>query len=341
MQQTVTTLSKYPLVQAPMAGVTTPEFVAACSEAGALGSIGAGYLSAEDTRQFIQGVKQLTSRPFQVNLFVPEETAASEDQIEKATHALQPIANQLGLSDSKPAFSSSEFEGQIDVIIEENVPVCSFTFGLPSQEIIDRLKQHQIYLIGTATTLNEAMLVEQAGLDAVVIQGSEAGGHRGSFGEELELIPLNQLLNEALETIQIPIIAAGGIATKEHVDRLLKLGVTAVQIGTVLLATNESGANQHYKEALLQAEKQSTVLTKVFSGKLARGIKNSFIEQMENLPIAPYPYQNDLTKPLRSAAAKQGKSEYLSLWAGENVHLCKAGSVKEIIEALADIKTFS
>lgn len=335
MPQIVTNLSKFPLVQAPMAGVTTAEFVAACSDAGALGSIGAGYLSAEDTRQFIQEVKQLTSKPFQVNLFVPEKTTASEEQIAKAIQSLQPAARQLGLPDSRPDFSSSEFEGQIDVIISENVPACSFTFGLPSQAIVNRLKQHQIYLIGTATTLKEAQLAEQAGMDAVVLQGSEAGGHRGSFSDELALVPLDQLLDEALENIQIPIIVAGGVATKDHVDRLLKLGAAAVQIGTILLTTNESGANLYYKEALLQAGKQSTVLTKVFSGKLARGIKNSFIDQMENLPIAPYPYQNDLTKPLRSAAAKQGKSDYLSLWAGENVHLCKRGTVKDIIEALA------
>ncbi|GKV64985.1 MULTISPECIES: nitronate monooxygenase family protein [unclassified Sporosarcina] len=339
MQQTLTDLSKYPLVQAPMAGVTTPEFVAACSEAGALGSIGAGYLSAEETRQFIQKVKQLTSKPFQVNFFVPEKTAASEDQIRKAIQALEPIADQLGLHVDKPVFSSTEFKDQIDVIIEEKVQACSFTFGLPQQAIIDRLKQHEICLIGTATTIKEAQQAEQAGMDAVVLQGSEAGGHRGSFSGDLELVPLDLLLDEARKIIQIPIIAAGGIATKEQIDRLQKVGAAAVQIGTVLLTANESGANPHYKEALLQAEEQSTVLTKVFSGKLARGIKNSFINQMENSPIAPYPFQNDLTKPLRSAAAKQGKSEYLSLWAGKNVHLCRRGSVKEIIEELAHTHT--
>ncbi|WP_228548322.1 NAD(P)H-dependent flavin oxidoreductase [Sporosarcina obsidiansis] len=334
MQRTFSHFLKYPIVQAPMAGVTTPEFVAACSEAGALGSIGAGYLSADATRDIIQQTKQLTDQPFQVNLFVPEKTAVDEKQIEKAYQALQPIGKQLGLPEWDTTLSSSEFDEQVQVLIEERVPICSFTFGLPERAIIQKLKQHEIFLIGTATTVEEALLAEQAGMDAVVLQGSEAGGHRGSFSEELSMIPLDKLLEETVDLLQIPIIAAGGIALQSQVHNLLSNGAAAVQVGTALLATNESGANSFHKEAVLQARENSTVLTTAFSGKMARGIRNSFINQMEEAPIAPYPYQNDLTKPIRSAALKEGKPAYMSLWAGENVHHCRGGNVKEVIKTL-------
>ncbi|WP_252990001.1 NAD(P)H-dependent flavin oxidoreductase [Sporosarcina newyorkensis] len=335
MQHLFTRFMEHPIIQAPMAGVTTPKFVAACTEAGALGSIGAGYLTAEDTRQFIREVKKLTDRPFQVNLFVPEMNIVNEEQIEKAYQSLKPIGQQLGLSEWQPTFTSSEFDGQIQVLVDEQVPVCSFTFGLPEKNIVTKLKQHGIFLIGTATTVQEARLAEHAGMDAVVLQGSEAGGHRGAFNGEEDMLPLAKLLTDTVSTIQIPIIAAGGISMQAHIQHVLLNGAEAVQIGTALLATEESGANPHYKKAVLNATENCTVFTKAFSGKTARGIRNTFIEQMECQPIAPYPYQNDLTKPIRSAALREKKPEFMSLWAGVNVHRCSADSVKEVIQALS------
>lgn len=322
---------EFPIVQAPMAGVTTPMFVAECAQAGMLGSVGAGYFTAEETKAFVQEVKKLTDRPFAVNLFVPEEVVPAKEQLEDAYTALLPITEQLGMGSWKPSFSKSEFHEQIKVILEEGVKVCSFTFGLPDAETISALKENGVYVIGTATTVEEALLTERAGMDAVVMQGSEAGGHRGSFAGELQFVPLVTLLREA-EKVSIPIIAAGGIATKEQMEQAFSLGAAAVQIGTALLAAKESGANPTYKAAVLEAEKGSTVLTKAFSGKYARGIRNQFIDQMQEAAIAPYPYQNDLTKQLRSEAVKQGRREFLSLWAGESVHLSQAGTVKEIVD---------
>ncbi|MEK3936866.1 nitronate monooxygenase [Sporosarcina sp. FSL W7-1349] len=323
---------KHPIIQAPMAGVTTPEFVAASAEAGVLGSIGAGYLSAEQTRDVIRQVKMRTDRPIAVNLFVPETVEVGETGLQEAYEALRPIGEKLGMASWEIPMSKSEFDAQIQVLLEEGVAIASFTFGLPDDAAVRKLKEGGLVLIGTATTVEEAILAERAGMDAVVAQGKEAGGHRGSFDGELQFIPLDELLPEVVEAVQIPVIAAGGIGNKGQMDRALRQGAQAVQIGTALLAAEESGAHLLYKEAVLNAEEGSTVLTKAFTGKTARGIRNEFIERMEDAVIAPYPYQNDLTKAIRAEAAKQGKPEWMSLWAGESVETSTDGTVREIIE---------
>ena len=323
---------RHPIIQAPMAGVTTPKFVAASAEAGVLGSIGAGYFSAEQTRNFIHEAKELTAKPFAVNLFIPEQVEIDKVVLQLANEALQPIRDELGITDHKITLSNSEFDGQIQVVIEENVKICSFTFGLPDKKTIQLLKANDVFLIGTATTVEEAVLVEKAGMDAVVAQGSEAGGHRGSFHGELTFIRLHELLKDIVKEVNIPVIAAGGIANKEQLDKALSAGAEAVQIGTALLAAHESGANPQYKQATLSAEEGCTEFTTAFSGKTARGTRNRFIKEMKNAKIAPYPYQNDLTKEIRKVAAAQEKSEFMSLWAGENVHLNQAGSVADLIK---------
>ncbi|KAA0948866.1 nitronate monooxygenase [Sporosarcina sp. ANT_H38] len=326
--------TEHPIIQAPMAGVTTPEFVAASAEAGILGSVGAGYLSAHETRQFIRQVRERTEKLIAVNLFVPEQVEVDPLYLRQAYEALQPIGKQLCLPFWEVPLSESEFDRQVQVVVEESVKICSFTFGLPDEKTVRLLKENDIYLIGTATTVEEAKLAEQAGMDAIVAQGSEAGGHRGSFSGELTLISLDELLRGIITTVQIPVIAAGGIANKEMTKNALSAGAQAVQIGTALLASDESGAHPLYKKAVLDADEGCTVLTKAFSGKTARGIRNRFINEMKEANIAPYPYQNDLTKGLRKAAAKQGKNEFMSLWAGESVHLSTSGNLKAIIERL-------
>ncbi len=336
MSVTMATLLEieYPIIQAPMAGVTTPEFVAAAAEAGMLGSIGAGYLSAVETRQFIREVKERTEKPFAVNLFVPENVKMDQPYLREAYEALQPIGKQLGMPFWKAPLSEPEFDEQIRVVVEEGVKICSFTFGLPDEETIRLLKEYGVYLIGTATTVEEAKLAEQAGMDAIVAQGSEAGGHRGSFSGELTFIPLQELLAAIVASVQIPVIAAGGIATKEGMDHALAAGAQAVQIGTILLAAEESGAHPVYKQAVLEADEGCTIFTKAFSGKTARGIRNQFMMDMKEAIIAPYPYQNDLTKEIRKAAAQQEKRDFMSLWAGESVHLSREGTIKEILAQL-------
>ncbi|TQR39779.1 nitronate monooxygenase [Lysinibacillus sphaericus] len=325
----------YPIIQAPMAGVTTPKFVAACAEEGILGSIGAGYLDGKQTKSFIQEVKKLTKKPFAVNLFVQEEPRIDIDVLQKARMALQPFYDELGLSPVQSVVSKEVFADQVQAVLDENVAICSFTFGIPSAEVIHRLKDNNVYVIGTATTLEEAKRVEQAGMQAVVLQGGEAGGHRGSFTEPMQLIDLHDLLQQVVGQIAIPIIAAGGVVTKEDVSKALARGAQAVQIGTALLVADECEISPLYKNALLESKAQQTTITRAFSGKPARGLANAFTERMKDAVVAPYPLQNDLTTTIRKESAKQGKAEYLSMWMGEKSYLVKQpGTVKSIIAKL-------
>lgn len=322
------------LIQAPMAGVTTPKFVAACCEAGMLGSIGAGYLNGEETKKFIQDVKALTDKPFSVNLFVQEEPRIDVMVLQQARDALQPVYEELGLSNTQRVISTEVFEGQVAAVMEEGVKICSFTFGLPSPETIAKMKAQHIFLIGTATTVDEAFAVEQAGLDAVVVQGGEAGGHRGSFIGELQLVPLAELLPAVVANVQIPVIAAGGIMTSTHVKAVLQAGAVAAQVGTALMTATECEVSDVHKHAILQSKEQGTTLTKAFTGKYARGLKNRFTEDMKEAAVAPYPLQHYLTLAIRKESAKQKRPEFLSLWMGENSYMAMAASVKEIVAAL-------
>ncbi|MGG2055482.1 nitronate monooxygenase [Lysinibacillus pakistanensis] len=325
----------YPIIQAPMAGVTSPKFVAACAEEGILGSIGAGYLDGEQTKNFIQEVKKLTKKPFAVNLFVQEDPRIDIEVLQKARMALQPFYDELGLSPVQSVMSKEVFEGQIQAVLDENVAVCSFTFGIPSADVIQRLKDNKVFVIGTATTLEEAKRVELEGMHAVVLQSGEAGGHRGSFTEPMQLITLPDLLQQVVGQISIPIIAAGGIVSKEDIEKALVSGAQAVQIGTALLVADECEISPLYKNAVLQSKAQQTTITRAFTGKPARGLANDFTKRMKDAPVAPYPLQNQLTTTIRKESAEQGNPEYLSMWMGEKSYLVKqTGTVKSIIEKL-------
>ncbi|MER2121227.1 MAG: nitronate monooxygenase [Solibacillus sp.] len=323
-----------PIVQAPMAGITSPEFVAACCEAGVLGSIGAGYLNGGETKQFIQDVKALTAKTFSVNLFVPEHSKADPQLLQHAREALQPICDELNVNIPAVIPTSDVFQDQVQAILEEDVMIVSFTFGLPDNETLSTLKQKGVYLIGTATSVEEAIAVEHAGLDAVVVQGKEAGGHRGSFIDPMALHSTADLLKAAKEKVSFPVIAAGGIMTKRQVSDMIELGASYVQIGTALLTATECAAPKLHKEAILTSGQQATTLTKSFTGKYARGLRNKFTEQLKEATTAPYPIQHYLTQPIRKESARQNNREYMSLWMGENSYLAKEASVKDIIETL-------
>ena len=322
------------MIQAPMAGITTPKFVAACCEVGILGSIGAGYLNGKETQAFIQEVKSLTSKPFSVNLFIQEEPRIDTSVLQQARMALQPIYEELGINPTQRVVSEEVFDGQIQAVLDENVPICTFTFGLPMFETIAKLKANGTYLIGTATTVQEALAVEAAGIDAVVIQGSEAGGHRGSFTDDIELFPTTKLLQDVVSKVSIPVIAAGGIMTAAHVKAMLSYGAAGVQIGTALLTATECEASDLHKNAILESREKDTTLTKAFTGKAARGLKNEFTENLKDAIVAPYPIQHYLTNKIRHECVKQQRPEYLSLWMGENSYMAKAASVQEIVDSL-------
>ncbi|MGG1593847.1 NAD(P)H-dependent flavin oxidoreductase [Terribacillus saccharophilus] len=336
----------HPIIQAPMAGgITTAELVTAVSEAGGLGMIGAGYLDAVSTRHQIQEVKARTVKPFGINLFVPSPYKEEKDVIHRAQLSLQPYLEK-GSSDVESVFSSYEqtleiFYKQVNVITEEQVPVCSFTFGMPSSDVIHSLKQAGIYTIGTATTLSEALAIEAAGMDAVVLQGSEAGGHRGNFlaGVEQSMIGLMALIPQTVDQVNIPVIAAGGIMDQRGVQAAQCLGAQAAQLGTAFLTCKESGANPLHKQAILEGQQEDkTTLTRAFSGKAARGIENDFIRKMREVEneLPDFPIQNTLTKPIRSAAAQNNDRNMMSLWCGQNPNLAEPITAKELVHKLVD-----
>ncbi|WML26877.1 nitronate monooxygenase family protein [Neobacillus sp. OS1-33] len=336
---------EYPIIQAPMAGgVTTSKLVAEVSNSGGLGMIGAGYMTPIKLREQIQEIKQLTSNPFGINLFVPNNFNVIENQIKLSNQILHPIRQELNLHQKDsleiPNFNEvfAIFMEQIKVVMEENVPICSFTFGIPPKEVIAELKQANILLIGTATTVREAAENEIAGIDLVVVQGSEAGGHRGNFidGNEESLVGLMSLIPQVVDNVNIPVISAGGIMDGRGLMASICLGAQGVQMGTAFLTCVESGAHQVYKEAILNAKEDQTVLTRSFSGKWARGIKNKFILELQKHEefLPDFPVQNTLTQEIRKFSAAHNNQEFMSLWSGQSPRLAKNQTVESLIKSI-------
>ncbi|WP_068469268.1 NAD(P)H-dependent flavin oxidoreductase [Candidatus Protochlamydia phocaeensis] len=333
---------KYPIVQAPMAGgPSTPALAAAVSNAGGLGSLGVGYLSPADIRQEIRKTRTLTSAPFAVNLFIqPNKIAIEDEPLEKALHLLDPYKKELGLSNSLsfPQPFAEDYEKQIEAVLSEQSPIFSFTFGIPAKEIIKECKEAGIILIGTATHIEEAQALEEAGIDIICAQGGEAGGHRGTFiGEAKDaLIGTLSLIPQLVDAVRIPVLASGGIMDGRGIVAALALGASGVQMGTAFLLCPESGSNAGYRTLLNTKKAYETAVTRAFSGRAARGIKNRFIIEMEEheADIPPYPIQNALTKEIRQAAVKQGRFDLLSIWAGQAAGLIRQLSAAQLIEHL-------
>ncbi|HJD91649.1 NAD(P)H-dependent flavin oxidoreductase [Bacteroides coprosuis] len=331
-----------PIIQAPMAGgITTPQLVSKISNLGALGSYAAGYIKTPQMEEDIKEIQSLTHKPFMVNLFVPEKYIVDPDAVQIAIKALDPIYKKFELTPQLPSNNPEKdlkrFNQQIDKLIELRVPICSFVFGIPSKEVIQRLKDNDILTMATATSVEEALAIEKAGIDIVIAQGIEAGGHRGGFLEPMQQIPLTTLLPQVVKAVAIPVIAAGGIMTKPDIQKARELGAIAVQMGTAFLLTDESGATEAYKESIIQEKQDNTVLTKAFSGKYARGIRNEFITLIESQPenaILPYPIQNSLTKSIRKSARKNQNPQFISLWCGQNGYSGKRQSVKDLLDSL-------
>lgn len=331
---------RHPIIQAPMAGgATTPELIAAVANQGGLGSLAAGYLSPAEIKLQIQNIRELTDNIFSVNLFVPEVHSASAQQIEQACFAINTCACDINANVSTiQAPYAPPFEEQIAVLIDSNIRVVSFTFGIPEKYIIRQLKNKNIFTMATATSIDEALAIQENNIDAIVVQGSEAGGHRGSFltAAEDSLFPIEILIDNIIKKIDVPVIASGGIMTGHALKKCIKQGASAVQLGTAFLTCDESGIPDIYKNVLLNQTKDNTVLTRVFSGKLARGINNQFIDCMQNKmdTILDYPIQHALTSVMRTKAKAANNADSMSLWAGQNVHLTKKLSVERLFSLL-------
>jgi len=328
---------EHPIIQAGMAGgATTPGLVAAVSEAGGLGTLGAAYMTPDAMRTVVQEVRALTEKPFAVNLFVPEPFDPSLYDPEEVNAPLKRYREELGIEAPEGLFYAQPFEDQLAVVLDERVPVFSFTFGIPDEAQLSALKETGTIVIGTATTVREALALEESGVDAVVGQGSEAGGHRGTFIGDFEsaLIGTMALVPQLADCVGVPVVAAGGIMDGRGLAAALVLGAEGAQMGTAFLPSPESGIHPEYKEAVLGAVSEDTALTRAFSGKPARGIRNRFLAEMEDTEVPEYPVQNAYTRDIRAAAAKEDRIELMSLWAGQAARLGRAIPAAEIVESV-------
>ncbi|BBH51806.1 NAD(P)H-dependent flavin oxidoreductase [Fluviispira sanaruensis] len=328
---------KIPVIQGPMAGgLSLPPLVSAVIKNNCIGFLAAGYLSAEVLEKQIIEVKHAANGLFGVNLFMLDNKKAADY---KKPEIITKIEKKLKIpAQKKLNFAvNEENDKKIDIIIKQGVKLVSFTFGLPKEKWIEKLRNNNIYLVGSCTNIEEAKAVENIGLDALVVQGIESGGHRSAFLKMNDEIGLFSLLQEVSENIRIPIIAAGGIATGKGILAARILGATAVQIGTGFLLTRESSAVGAYKKALLNSYAHNTIVTEKISGKKARGICNKFVTELNSaqMKALPFPIQNHMTKEIRSLSQKKNKSDYLSLWCGQSVHLIKKElSVEEFLNNL-------
>ncbi|MEW4370343.1 NAD(P)H-dependent flavin oxidoreductase [Paenibacillus kandeliae] len=336
---------RHPIILAGMAGIPNmAPLVAAVSNAGGLGTLGAAYMEPAQLHTAIQEIKALTSLPFAVNIFAQ----VGEDeytQFESVNDQLQAARDELKITrpTQDQVRTRALMEEQLDILIQQKVPVISTTFGLLSEQHMDKIHSAGIRVIGTATTVNEAIQAEQSGCHGIVAQGSEAGGHRGTFDVSSAPMGANigtmALVPQIVDHVNIPVIAAGGIMDARGLIAALALGAQAVQMGTRFLTATESGAHPAYQQELLNSTEESTVLTNSFSGRPARGISNSFIQQWNAGGLSPlsFPTQNTLTRDIRNAAALQHRSEYMALWAGQGTRMLSSHlSAKEIVEQIID-----
>ncbi|MFJ3333139.1 nitronate monooxygenase [Streptomyces sp. NPDC086766] len=341
MSTALTDLFPYPIVQAPMAGgVSVPRLAAAVSDAGGLGFLAAGYKTADGMYQEIKQLRGLTDRPFGVNLFVPQPEHAESGAVDLYAHQLAGEATWYETELGDPESGRDDgYDTKLAVLLDNPVPVVSFHFGVPAPEVVDALHRAGTFVLVTATTAEEALAVRQAGADVVIAQGVEAGGHQGSHRD----LPENgcpgtgvlALVAQVRETVDIPVVAAGGIMRGSQIAAVLAAGASAAQLGTAFLATSESGAHALHKAALTDPVFPRTELTRAFSGRPARGLVNRFLREHGPYAPAAYPDLHHLTAPLRKAAAKAGDAQGMALWAGQGHRMARGLPAGRLVEVLA------
>ncbi|MFI7399391.1 nitronate monooxygenase [Streptomyces sp. NPDC049541] len=341
MSSALTDLFPHPIVQAPMAGgVSVPHLAAAVCEAGGLGFLAAGYKTADGMYQEIKQLRGITNRPFGVNLFMPQPEYADPGAVEIYAHQLAGEAGwyetELGDPDSG---RDDAYDSKVAVLLDNPVPVVSFHFGVPSRQVLDSLRRAGTFTLVTATTPEEALAVQLAGADAVIVQGVEAGGHQGTHRDNPEAggtgIGLLPLVAQVRETVSIPIVAAGGIMRGGQIAAVLAAGASAAQLGTAFLATPESGANAVHKQALTNPLFARTELTRAFTGRPARGLVNRFLREHGPYAPAAYPEVHHLTSPLRKKAAAAGDAQGMALWAGQGHRMARELPAGQLVEVLA------
>jgi len=328
-----------PLVAAPMAGgPSTPALVAAAAEAGGLGFLGGGYLTDASLGDRIRATRELTSAPFGVNLFVPGARSPASPGLDAYRRELQAEAERYGIELSEPDSTDTDhYADKLALLCEQPVAVVSFTFGLPGRDAVAALHAVDTGVAITVTNPREARAAVERGADALVVQGPEAGGHRGTHdvGASAEATPLVELVRAVRTSTTLPIVAAGGVSTREQVAELRVAGASVVAVGTALLRSPECGASQAHKDALASGLFTETIVTRAFSGRLARALVNRFVAEHDATAPAAYPEVNQLTRPIRAAAVKVGDADGLALWAGTGYASARATGAADILQELA------
>ena len=325
---------RVPIVQAPMAGgSSTPELAAAVSDAGALGFVAAGYKAPDAMRADIAATRALTSEPFGVNVFAARPTTVAPAVLGAFADRVRSATRETGVAPGEPRSDDDGFDAKVALLLDDPPAVVSFVFGCPPTGLVHRLHEAGCEVWVTTTDVDEARTAAATGADALVAQGVEAGGHRGSFDDEhpgdLGLLALLQLTAAAVD---LPLVASGGIATGAGVAAALGAGASAAQIGTAFMACDEAATSDVHRRAL--TEPGATALTRAFTGRMARGIVNRFLaEHSEEAPRA-YPAVHHLTAPIRAHARRSGDPELLNLWAGQAHELTRSLPAAELVRAL-------
>lgn len=316
-------------------GPSTPELAAAVSAAGAFGYVAAGYLTPESLADVLDRTRRLTSAPIAVNVFVPGSPEADDAAIAAYAAELAPEAERLGAELGAPRWEDDAYPAKLDLLTRTGVHTVSFTFGCPSAADVRRLHHAGARVAVTVTSVDEALAAAEAGADSLIVQGTEAGGHQGTFtGDAPNRTPLLEALAAVRTRVDLPLVAAGGIMTADDAAAAVEAGAAAVQLGTALLCTPEAATSAPHRSALLDRRYAETVITRAFSGRWARGLANRFAVDHPDAPRG-YPQVHHLTRPLRSAATRAGDPDVPNLWAGTGWRAVRGEPAAEVVRRIA------
>ena len=330
---------EHPIIQAPMAGSTTPAMAAAAANAGCLGSLGCAMMSPEAYRAEFAATRQATNRRINMNFFCHKPPREDAEKAKAAQGWLAPFYSEYGIGEM-PDVRATHFPYGPELheeVLNSHPGVVSFHFGLPEQKFVDELKADNAIILCSATTAAEARDLESRGVDAIIAQGWEAGGHHGFYlSDRSAQVGTMALVPAVVDAVSVPVVAAGGIADGRGVVAALALGAAGVQIGTAFLTTEEAGAPEVHKDALMEADGSDTRPTRAFSGRPARGVINRYMDALEPYEdvLPDFPLMNTLTGPLRKASAGANSPDMVSLWSGQAVGLNRRGTVAETVERL-------
>lgn len=336
-------ISRLPIVGAPMAGTGTPQLAAAISGAGGFGIFPGGYLTGAKLADGIAAVRGLTDQPFGVNLFVPTpvDQQRDADRLRSYAEALAPVAESAEVELPEPRWDGEDnFWDKVDVLERARVAVVSFIFGPPPQDAVQRLHAVGSKILATVTDAAEARAAAATGADLLCLQGTDAGGHRGTHRVDAEpnTSGWRELLPAVLEETELPVVVAGGVMTAQDVPDAISRGAVAVQCGSAFLLADESGMNDAYRAGFTDPELTAQTVTRAFSGRPARAIRNEFVARFDPVAVPVYPIVNQLTKPLRAAGAAARDPHLVSLWAGTGWRKARTGPAADVVAALtADV----